>query len=119
MSRLPSSHCAASTRRSTTSGSWPAVTAAASSSGARRTASRTAVHDDLPGDRADDLGGDITARLQAAQVVAVQRVLARTTWQKLVAGQSADDVYPEAVADADRAFALLRTGTSDATDAGS
>jgi hypothetical protein len=65
------------------------------------------------------LGGDITARLQAAQVIAVQRVLARATWQKLVAGQTADDVYPEAVADADRAFALLTTGTCDATGAGS
>ena len=61
------------------------------------------------------LGGDITARLQAAQVIAVQRVLARTTWQKLVAGRTADDVYPEAVADADGAFALLQTGTRDAT----
>jgi hypothetical protein len=28
-----------------------------------------------------------------------------------VAGQTADAVYPEAVADADRAFALLATGT--------
>jgi len=64
------------------------------------------------------LGGDITARLQAAQVIAVQRVLARATWQKLVAGQTADDVYPEAVADADRAFALLQTGTCDVTNAG-
>jgi hypothetical protein len=48
-------------------------------------------------------------------VIAVQRVLARTTWQKLVAGRTADDVYPEAVADADRAFALLQTGTRDPT----
>jgi len=46
-------------------------------------------------------------------------VLARSTWQKLVAGQTADDVYPEAVADADRAFALLQTGACDATAAGS
>ena len=52
-------------------------------------------------------------------MLAVQRVLARATWQKLVAGQTADDVYPEAVADADRAFALLQTGTCDATDAAS
>jgi len=52
---------------------------------------------------------------QPAQVIAVQRVLARTTWQKLVAGQTADDVYPEAVADADRAFALLETGTGDSS----
>ena len=52
-------------------------------------------------------------------MLAVQRVLARSTWQKLVAGQTADDVYPEAVADADRAFALLVNGTCDATGAGS
>jgi AcrR family transcriptional regulator len=56
------------------------------------------------------LGGDITSRLQAAQVIAVQRVLARATWQKLVAGRTAADVHPEAVADADRAFALLQAG---------
>jgi hypothetical protein len=67
---------------------------------------------------ADALGGDVTAQLLAAQVLAVQRVLARITWQKLVAGQTADEVYPEAAADADRAFALLQTGTGDA-DAGS
>jgi AcrR family transcriptional regulator len=54
------------------------------------------------------LGDDITARLQAAQVLAVQRVLARANWQQLVAGRTADDVHPEAVADADRAFALLQ-----------
>ena len=64
------------------------------------------------------LGGDITARLQAAQVIAVQRVLARTTWQKLVTGRTADDVYPEAVADSDRAFALLRSGTGEGGDPG-
>jgi len=44
---------------------------------------------------------------------------ARATWQRLVTGRTADDAYPEAVADADRAFALLRTGAHDATDAGS
>jgi AcrR family transcriptional regulator len=60
------------------------------------------------------LGDDLAARLQAAQVIAVQRVLARTTWQKLVAGRTADDVYPEAAADADQAFALLQTGNCDA-----
>ena len=65
------------------------------------------------------LGGDLTARLQAAQVLAVQRVLARATWQRLVAGRTADDAYPEAVADADRAFALLRTGARDSAGAGS
>jgi AcrR family transcriptional regulator len=57
------------------------------------------------------LGGDITARLLAAQVLVVRRVLARANWQKLAAGRTADDVHSEAVADADLAFALLRTGT--------
>ena len=57
------------------------------------------------------LGGDITARLLAAQVLVVRRVLARANWQKLKAGRSADAVRSEALADADRAFALLRDGT--------
>ena len=57
------------------------------------------------------LGGDITARLLAAQVLVVRRVLARANWQKLKAGRTADDVHPEAVADADRAFSLLQAGT--------
>ena len=57
------------------------------------------------------LGGDIAARLLAAQVLVTRRVLARANWQKLMAGRTAVDVRPEAVADADRAFALLRDGT--------
>jgi AcrR family transcriptional regulator len=68
---------------------------------------------------ASALGGDITAQLQAAQVIAAQRVLARTTWRKLVAGRTADDVYPEAVAEADRAFGLLQDGYRAATDTAS
>ena len=52
----------------------------------------------------------IGARLQAAQVIAVQRVLARTNWQKIADGRTARDVQPEAVADADQAFAQLRHG---------
>ena len=56
------------------------------------------------------LGGDITARLLAAQVLVIRRVLARANWQKLAAGRTADDVHSEAVADAGRAFALLRNG---------
>jgi AcrR family transcriptional regulator len=52
----------------------------------------------------------IGARLQAAQVIAVRRVLARTNWQKIADGRTARDVQPEAVADADGAFAQLRHG---------
>jgi AcrR family transcriptional regulator len=54
------------------------------------------------------LGAGIEARLRAAQVVAVQRVLARANWHKIDGGRTARDVQPEAVADANLAFALLR-----------
>jgi len=50
------------------------------------------------------------ARVAASQIVAVQRVLARDNWARLVAGESADRRLPGAVADADRAFRLLRGG---------
>jgi AcrR family transcriptional regulator len=65
------------------------------------------------------LGPGIQARLRAAQVLAVQRVLARTNWQKIADGRTAHDVYPEAVADADQAFAQLRSGTGDTATDGS
>lgn len=57
---------------------------------------------------ADALGVGIQARLRAAQVLAVQRVLARTNWQRIADGRTAHDVHPEAVADADQAFDQLR-----------
>ncbi|MEU3455526.1 TetR family transcriptional regulator [Micromonospora sp. NPDC006766] len=57
------------------------------------------------------LGPGIGARLQAAQVIAVQRVLARTNWQKIADGRTAQDVQLEAVADANQAFAQLCHGT--------
>ena len=40
----------------------------------------------------------------------MQRVLARTNWQKIADGRTARDVQPEAVADADQAFIQLRHG---------
>lgn len=52
----------------------------------------------------------LTARLAAAQIIATQRVLARDNWRELSLGRSADEVYPDAVAAADHAFHLLRTG---------
>ncbi|MFI1567908.1 hypothetical protein ACH4ZX_33625 [Streptomyces sp. NPDC020490] len=57
---------------------------------------------------ADALGEGIQARLFAAQVLAVQRVLARTDWQKIADGRTAHGIHPEAVADADQAFNRLR-----------
>jgi AcrR family transcriptional regulator len=53
------------------------------------------------------LGEGIGARLRAAQVLAVQRVLARANWQRIADGRTARDVHPEAVADADLGFAQL------------
>ncbi|MFB7506976.1 TetR/AcrR family transcriptional regulator [Streptomyces broussonetiae] len=56
---------------------------------------------------ADALGEGIQAHVQAAQVLAIQRVLARANWQKIADGRTASDVHPEAVADADEAFNQL------------
>ncbi|MEU1881606.1 TetR family transcriptional regulator [Streptosporangium sp. NPDC020072] len=50
---------------------------------------------------------ELTARLVAAQTLAVQRVLARENWARLTRGETADEVYPSAVAAADHAFGLL------------
>jgi AcrR family transcriptional regulator len=56
-------------------------------------------------------GGDpLAARLAAAQILAVQRVLARENWRRLAGGESADGLYPTAVEAADRAFGQLRGG---------
>ncbi|GGU47393.1 TetR/AcrR family transcriptional regulator [Streptomyces violascens] len=57
---------------------------------------------------ADALGEGIQAHVQAAQVLAIQRVLARANWQKIADGRTASDVHPEAVADADEAFSELQ-----------
>jgi AcrR family transcriptional regulator len=56
---------------------------------------------------AGSLGAGIEARLRAAQVLALQRVLARANWEKIADGRTARDVHPEAVADAGQAFSLL------------
>ncbi|MGI5341700.1 TetR/AcrR family transcriptional regulator [Streptomyces sp. CA-181903] len=53
---------------------------------------------------------EITARLLAGQLVATRRTLALANWERIVTGRSADEVHPEAVADADHAFSLLRDG---------
>lgn len=52
----------------------------------------------------------LTARLLAGEVIAVQRVLARSTWRLLAEGRTADEVHPRAVAAADHAFDLLSGG---------
>lgn len=56
---------------------------------------------------------DVTARLAAAQLVAVQWTLAHDNMERLAAGESVDDRYPGAVADAEHAYALLCDGLGD------
>ncbi|MEU8245701.1 TetR family transcriptional regulator [Nonomuraea sp. NPDC048916] len=50
---------------------------------------------------------ELTASLLAGQVLAVQRVLARRTWQALADGRPLAEVEAEAVRAADHAFSLL------------
>nr|WP_202419325.1 TetR/AcrR family transcriptional regulator [Streptomyces sp. YIM 132580] len=54
-----------------------------------------------------DSGREIAPALMAGQVIATERILASVNWQRVVAGRSADELYPEAVADADHAYASL------------
>lgn len=54
--------------------------------------------------------GDLTARLAAAQIIAVQRVLARENWRRLTAGETAALLYDPAKAAAGTAFRLLTSG---------
>lgn len=53
---------------------------------------------------------ELTARLAAVQIVAVQWSLALDNAERLAYGEPADARYPGAVADAELAFALLGTG---------
>ncbi|MFD8949378.1 TetR/AcrR family transcriptional regulator [Streptomyces xanthophaeus] len=50
------------------------------------------------------------ARLAALHMVTVRQELGRGNWRRLDPGRSADEVYPEAVADADLAFGMLAGG---------
>jgi AcrR family transcriptional regulator len=59
---------------------------------------------------------DGTARLAAYQIFAVQRALTDDNRRHLTAGISGDARYPEAVAAADRGFAMLRHGLADRFD---
>lgn len=58
-------------------------------------------------------GAELGARLAAGQIVAVQRILAMENWRRIAAGESADQVYPDAVTAAERGFAQLREGVGD------
>ncbi|MFE0106614.1 TetR/AcrR family transcriptional regulator [Streptomyces sp. NPDC059009] len=60
----------------------------------------------------DDGGTEagLDARIAAAQIVAVQRVLALENGRRIAAGEAVDEVATEAVPAAERAFAGLRLG---------
>ncbi|MET8689833.1 TetR/AcrR family transcriptional regulator [Streptomyces sp. NPDC004732] len=55
-------------------------------------------------------GNPLEARLAAAQIVAVHRILAEETWRRVSAGEPVDEVGRAAVTAANRAFDQLRTG---------
>lgn len=60
---------------------------------------------------------ELTARLAAVQIIAVQRTLARENWRRLTAGETADDLSEAARASADRGFRLLTSGLGCFADA--
>ncbi|MFJ3921542.1 TetR family transcriptional regulator [Streptomyces sp. NPDC090022] len=51
-----------------------------------------------------------TARLSAVHLVAARHELGLANWARMAAGASAAEALPDALADADRAFAMLATG---------
>ncbi|MGW0535884.1 TetR/AcrR family transcriptional regulator [Streptomyces sp. NPDC003032] len=55
-------------------------------------------------------GNPLESRLAAGQIVAVQRVLAEENWRRITTGETADEVWPDAVTSANRAFSQLRSG---------
>ncbi|WP_020662060.1 TetR/AcrR family transcriptional regulator [Amycolatopsis benzoatilytica] len=54
-----------------------------------------------------------TAHLAARQINRTLQVLVELNWRQLAEGRCADDLYPEAVANANHAFDLLRGGLGD------
>ncbi|MFF1870878.1 TetR family transcriptional regulator [Streptomyces sp. CB03911] len=58
-------------------------------------------------------GDDLTARLAAAQLLATRRTLVMANQRRMIAGEPAGSVLPEARANALRAFALTEHGLGD------
>lgn len=61
-------------------------------------------------DGSGDDAAELTSRLAASQIIAVQRTLARENWRRLSEGLAATQLYPAAVTAAEHAFGLLRSG---------
>ncbi|MEU8824180.1 TetR/AcrR family transcriptional regulator [Streptomyces sp. NPDC048636] len=57
---------------------------------------------------------DLVARVAAVQLVAVQWTLSMDNFERVTSGTTADARYPDAVRDAERAFALLENGLATA-----
>jgi AcrR family transcriptional regulator len=85
----------------------PALSAALVRYQARGEHALAAALDSLP-DGADE--PSLTARLAAGQILVVLRTLGHENQMRIAAGRSADDLAEEAVAEADHAFTLLRSG---------
>ncbi|WP_329039565.1 TetR/AcrR family transcriptional regulator [Streptomyces sp. NBC_00178] len=64
--------------------------------------------------RALDPAAPVAARLAAGQIIAVLRILAEENWRRIDAGESAGQVYDDAVAAAGAAFAQLADGLDGA-----
>ncbi|MGY4904548.1 TetR family transcriptional regulator [Streptomyces sp. 900116325] len=56
------------------------------------------------------LGDAVPDRLAAGQIIAVQRILALENWRRIDAGESADEVYEDAVRAAELGFVQMRSG---------
>lgn len=56
---------------------------------------------------------ELTARLVATQLMHTQHILAQTNLQRVHAGETPEEIYPDAVATAEHAFRLLEHGIGD------
>jgi hypothetical protein len=61
----------------------------------------------------EEHSSDLTARLVAAQLLGAQRVLAAENFRRVIAGETPDQIYPDAVAATEHAFRLLERGLGD------
>jgi AcrR family transcriptional regulator len=57
--------------------------------------------------------GDIVPHVAARQIIAIRQVLIEDNFRRIAAGESADEIYPSAVAAAEQAFAMLASGLGD------
>ncbi|MEV7190684.1 TetR/AcrR family transcriptional regulator [Streptomyces sp. NPDC093510] len=55
-------------------------------------------------------GNPLETRLAAAQIIAVQRVLAEENWRRIASGEPASEIHPSAITSANNAYTQLRTG---------